>query len=117
MNPIQMELLLDPAATVETVEMMGAGIEILEVEIVSLGVETVSLEVEIASWVAEHWGVDVVVDCCAVAKLVGFHLSSHFATQVHVLAGGDPGAESGTCPQAGHGCTCIGPRGCTCQTA
>ena len=110
MNPILMEPLLDLAATVETVEMMEAGIVILEVEIVSL-------EAEIVSWGAEIDAVVVVVGCCAVAKLAGFPLSSRFATQVHVLVGGDPGAEPGTCRQAGRGCTCTGPRGCTCQTA
>ena len=102
-NPIQREPLLDLAAIVEIVEMMEAGIETQEVEIVS--------------WEAETEVVVVVVDCCAEAESAGFPLSAHFATRVHVLAGDVPGAEPGTCLQAGHGCTCTGPPGCTCQTA
>jgi len=104
MNPILRELLLALAAIVGTVEMMEAEIEIQEVEIVIL-------EVEIVNWAAETGEVVVVVvvDCCAEAKWAVFPLSSHFATQVHVLAGGGPGAEPGTCLQAGHGCTCTGP--------
>ena len=102
MNPILRELLLALAAIVGTVEMKEAEIEIQEVEIVIL-------EVEIVSWAAETVEVvAVVVDCCAEAKLAVFHLSSHFATQAHVLADGGPVAEPGTCLQAGHGCTCTG---------